>query len=80
MGKSKKTSPPDMGITEASEYWDEHSLFEFEGTEEVDVEFNLQKKTYVGIDSIMFQKVQAQARQRKISPEALLESWIAEKI
>ena len=77
----KKTDlPKNMTIEEASEFWDEHSLLEFDGTEEVDVKFNLKKKQYIGIDREMFKEVEAQARRKKMSPEALLESWISEKI
>lgn len=77
----KKASPPrDMTIAQASEFWDEHSLFEFDGTEEVDVKFKLKKKRYVGIDLQMFEKVKRRASRQKISPDALIESWIAEKV
>ena len=69
-----------MTIAEASEFWDEHSLLEFEGTEEVDVKFKLKKKHYVGIDREIFKKLEVQARRQKQSVEILLESWIAEKI
>jgi CopG antitoxin of type II toxin-antitoxin system len=78
---NKKMSPPaNMTITEASGFWDEHNLFEFDGTEEVSVNFKLRRKHYLGIDREMFKKVEAQARQRNMTPEALLESWIAEKV
>ena len=82
MARSKRKTPlpPNLRIEEASEFWDEHSLFEFEGTEEVEVEFKLRKKQYVGIDLDMFRKVQTQARQKNMTPEALLETWIAEKV
>ena len=82
MAESKKNVilPPNMSIEEASDFWDEHSLLEFEGTEEVQVDFHLRKKQYVGIDWEVFKRLEARARQMKISPEALLESWIAEKI
>jgi len=82
-GESPKKNvilPPNMSIEEASGFWDEHSLLEFEGTEEVQVDFHLRKKQYVGIDWEVFKRLEARARQMKISPEALLESWIAEKI
>ena len=35
--------PKEMTIEEASDFWDKHSLFEFDGTEEVDVTFKLKK-------------------------------------
>jgi hypothetical protein len=61
---TKKTLPANLTIAEASEFWDEHSLLEFEGTEEVDVKFKLKKKHYVGIDREVFKKVEAQARRQ----------------
>ncbi|MGH7594804.1 MAG: hypothetical protein ACREOI_00540 [bacterium] len=77
---TKKTLPANMTIAEASEFFDEHSLLEFDGTEEVDVKFKLKKKHYVGIDREMFKTLESQARRKKLSVEALLGIWIAEKI
>ena len=81
MAKSsrKPVLPKNMGIKDASDFWDEHSLLEFEGTEEVKVAFKLKKKQYIGIDREVFNKLSSQAKRQKISPEALLESWITEK-
>ena len=76
----KNVLPENMTIAGASEFFDEHSLLEFDGTEEVDVKFKLKKKHYVGIDREIFKKVEAQARRQKISAENLLESWIVEKV
>jgi hypothetical protein len=82
MAKSKRKTPipQKMSIDEASVFWDEHSLFEFDGTEEVDVVFKLPRKQYVGIDQDIFEKIRSKARQKNMTPEALLEAWIAEKI
>jgi len=78
---SKKIAlPENMTIKEASEFFDAHSLLEFDGTEEVEVKFKLKKKHYVGINREIFKKVEAQARRQKVSAENLLESWIAEKV
>lgn len=68
-----------MTIEEASEFWDEHSLFEFEGIEEVEVEFKLRKKQYVGIPLKLFKRLEQKAKKMNTSPEALLETWITEK-
>ncbi len=77
---SKKPVPPkNMSIKEASDFWDEHSLLEFEGTEEVEVAFKLKKKQYIGIDRDVFNKLNSRTKRQKVSPEALLESWITEK-
>ena len=75
----KKLLPKNMSVEQGSEFWDEHSLLEFDGTEEVKVSFDLKKKQYVGIDRKIFRKVAAQARRQKLSIEALLERWISEK-
>ena len=68
-----------MSISEASEFWDEHSLLEFEGTEEVEVEFKLKKKRYIGLAPEAFKRLETLAKKKKMSPEALLEFWISEK-
>ncbi len=69
-----------MSVKEASEFWDAHSLFEYEGTEEVDVEFHLSKKKYIGINYEIFRQLEETARRMNTTPEALLETWIFEKI
>jgi len=69
-----------MNSQEASEFWDEHSLLEFDGTKEVDVTFQLKRKHYIGLDREVFKKLNAQARRQKVTPEALVESWITKKV
>jgi len=76
----KKTLLANMTIQEASDFWDEHSLLEFDGTEEVAVKFKLKKKQYVGIDREVFKKLEAQARRQKLRVDVLLENWIVEKV
>jgi hypothetical protein len=77
---NRKPAPPKaMSIQEASEFWDEHSLLEFDGTKEVDVTFQLKRKHYIGLDREAFKKLTAQARRQKVTPEALVESWIIKK-
>lgn len=77
--KQPRRPPKEMTIQEASDFWDEHTLFEFDGTEEVDVTFKLKKKQYIGIDRKSFRKLRAQAARLKTSPESLIEKWITEK-
>jgi len=81
MVKNKKLGriPDNLSITEGSVFWDEHSIFEFEGSEEVKIEFKLKKKHYVGIDSNLYKKLETRAQQLKLNPETLLENWITEK-
>ena len=45
MGRSRRDEPPgSLTIQQASEFWDEHSLVDFEGTEKVDVHLRLRRK------------------------------------
>jgi len=78
---NRKPAPPKaMSIQEASDFWDEHSLLEFDGTKEASVTFELKRKHYIGLDREVFKKLNAQARRQKVTPEALVESWITQKI
>lgn len=78
---NRKPAPPkNMSIQEASDFWDEHSLLEFDGTKEADVIFELKRKHYIGLDREVFKKLSAQARRQKVTPEALVESLITQKI
>jgi len=82
MAKNNKKSTllPNMTIQEASEFWDEHSLLEFDDTEEVEVKFKLKRKQYIGIDREIFKKLEAQAKRKKLSVDVLLGNWIVEKV
>jgi hypothetical protein len=43
--KRLRKPPKEMPTAEASDFLDEHSLFEFDGTEEVDVTLKLKKSS-----------------------------------
>lgn len=78
MEKSKLKS---MTITEASEYFDDHDIFEFEDVKEVtDVKFKLQRKKYVGLDMGLFKKIQNKARKLHKDEDALIQEWLVEKV
>ncbi|MCR4318931.1 MAG: BrnA antitoxin family protein [Candidatus Brocadiaceae bacterium] len=78
MEKSKLKS---MTITEASEYFDKHDIFEFEDVKEVtDVKFKLQRKKYVGLDMGLFKKIQNKARKLHKDEDALIQEWLVEKV
>jgi len=50
---SKKNAlPENMTIEEAAEFFDAHSLLEFEGTEEVEVKFKLKLNDYHLIEEL----------------------------
>jgi hypothetical protein len=72
---------PDMTITEASEFWDEHQFDEFTDVTEVhDVQFVLKRKKYIGIDPDLYAKITAQAKQLHVTEERLIQQWLGEKV
>ena len=77
----KKSKPEEMSISEASEYFDEHDIFEFKDVKEVkDVEFKLQKKIYIGLDIELFKKIRREAKKLHKSEDLLIKEWLTEKV
>jgi len=77
----KKSKYREMTIAEASNYFDEHDIFEFEDVKEVtDVKFRLQKKKYVGLDIELFKKIRSKAKKLHKSEDLLIKEWLLEKI
>ena len=70
-----------MTILEASDYFDEHDIFEFEDVREVtDIKFKLQKKKYVGLDMELFEKIRSKAKKLHKSEDLLIKEWLMEKV
>lgn len=77
----KRSKHKGMTLSEASDFFDEHDIFEFDDVEEVvDVKFNLQKKKYVGLDMKLFKKIQSKAKKLHKSEELLIQEWLMDKI
>lgn len=77
----KKSKQKEMTIAEASEYLDEHDIFEFEDVKEVtDVKFKLQKKKYVGLDMGLFKKIKTKAKKLHKNEDLLITEWLTEKV
>ena len=77
MEKSKTKS---MTILEASDYFDEHDLFEFgEAGEVKNIRFEVIKKQYVGVDSALFIKIKNKAKKLHMNEDALINAWLKEK-
>ena len=77
----KKSKHKEMTILEASDYFDEHDLFEFEDIREVtDIKFKLQKKKYIGLDMELFKKIRSKAKKLHKSEDLLIQEWLTEKI
>lgn len=77
----KKSKRKGMTILEASDYFDEHDIFEFEDVKEVtDIKFKLQKKKYVGLDMELFKKIKSKAKRLHKSEDLLIKEWLMEKV
>lgn len=69
-----------MTILEASDYFDEHDLFEREEAVEVkNIKFEVSKKQYVGVDSALFNKIKTKAKKLHMSEDTLINTWLKEK-
>ena len=70
----------EMSIMEASDFWDEHDFSEFDDIKAVkDIRFSLEKKKYIGIDELLYSKIQKKAKKLHKSEEALIKEWLSEK-
>jgi hypothetical protein len=77
----KKSKHKEMTILEASDYFDEHDIFECEAVREVtDIKFKLQKKKYVGLDMELFKKIKSKAKRLHKSEDLLIKEWLMEKV
>ncbi|MBX2990155.1 MAG: hypothetical protein KF749_03195 [Bacteroidetes bacterium] len=71
MAKSKKKYPAGykehMTVREASDFWDEHSLVEFDDIKEVDVTFDLiGEKHAILIDDKVARRIRSLARKKRL--------------
>ena len=81
MKRSNKIKHSKMNIAEASDYFDEHDLFEYDDASEVtDVKFRLRKKIYVGLDVELFKKIKSKAKELHKSEDLLIKEWLMEKV
>ena len=74
-----KKNKDNISIFEASEFWDEHDLLEFDDVNEVnDVEFKLKKKKYIPLDDDIYRQIIPLAKSQHKSSEELITDWIKE--
>ncbi|MBI3605390.1 MAG: hypothetical protein HY202_05120 [Nitrospirae bacterium] len=77
----KKNKLGSMAIEEASDFFDEHDLFEIEGVREIkDIRFQLKKKKYIGVDLALYKKIRTRAKKLHIDESALIKEWLEEKV
>ncbi len=77
----KKNKYKEMTLAEASDFFDEHDIFEFGDVKEVtDIKFKLQKKKYVGLDMALFKKIRNRAKRLHKNEDVLIQEWLTEKV
>ncbi len=68
-------------LEEIAEFWDTHSLDDFwDQTHEVQIEVRALRRRRVTLDPEVYEKVEAQALTRGVSPETLVNLWIVERL
>ncbi len=69
-------------IEEAAEFWDSHDLAHYwDLTEEAEFEVNLQRRRYlVAVAPELAEKLAAEAHQRGLSTETLVNLWLSERL
>jgi hypothetical protein len=79
-GIGKNKGIKDMSIYGASDYWDEHDFGEFDDVEEVNgIQFSLEKKQCVAIDSDLYAIIKEKAKTLNKSEDVLINEWLSEK-
>jgi hypothetical protein len=85
MAKSKKkteTVPEQMGILEASEFWDEHSLLDFSDAKEMkSADIHIEREVYYRpVSRGLMRQLQDRARTEGVSTETLVNLYLQEKL
>jgi len=70
-----------MTFAEASDFYDEHDIFETGAAFEItDIKFDLTKKRYIGLDERLYNKIKSKAKKLHVSEDALIQGWLKEKV
>ena len=70
-----------QSIHEIADYWDNHSLADaWDQTHDVDFEIRAQRRHRIVLDPEVYEKLVAQAHTRGVSPETLVNLWLAERL
>lgn len=69
-------------LEEATEFWDTHSLADYEEYwKDVECEIDIKRRTYqISVDSGLYQKLRRIAREKGISAETLVNLWLQQKV
>lgn len=72
--------PENMTLEEASEFWDTHSVADYE-SRVVQIEYAPEEHiTFVAVANELMNKLEARAKENGISIETLVNLWIQEKL
>ena len=84
---SAKSKPPVTSISKAStleeigDFWDTHSLADYwEQTREVEFEVRAKQRRRVTLAPEVYELLEAQAHERGIQPETLVNIWLVERL
>lgn len=82
MTKSKSSISKANSYQEIGEFWDTHDLNDYwDQTKPVEFEVDIQSEAiYYPVESKLSAKISSIAKQRGVSPEALLNLWLQEKL
>ena len=70
-----------QSLNEVAEYWDEHSLADhWDQTQEAQFEVRAARRRRIAVDPEIYSQIEARARTRGISPETLINLWLAEHV
>ncbi|MEK6299725.1 MAG: CopG family antitoxin [Acidobacteriota bacterium] len=73
---SRAHTPEEIG-----EFWDSHSLADhWDETREVDFEVRAKRRRRITLDPQVYAQLEAQARERGVLPETLVNLWLAERL
>jgi hypothetical protein len=82
MAENNQQLPSFASLDEMVEYFDTHDMGEYlDGMPEVSFDVNLQKRTHlVAIDEEIVDRLTKIAKQEHVPAEALVNSWLKEKL
>ena len=68
-------------LGEVAEFWDTHSLADYwDQTREAEFEVRTKRRRRVTLAPEIYAQVEAQARERGVMPETLVNLWLAERL
>lgn len=68
-------------VEEVAQFWDTNSLDDhWDETHEVEFEVRVRQRRRVTLDPDLYAKIEAQARQRGVLPETLVNIWLTERM